>query len=609
MPLSEHSKRWLDPQPGWVTAARRNVYLVLADGEAPPEVAEFDAYVDRGDVDGDTWRLTVGAYTAPGIPVWSGHSESVAADVPPGASLRVATVGMASLPDFFDESQRLTFRVELDGEPLLVREQTLRDFASVETHVLPLPPDGVRNARFTFRVEGAAAVAGFPLPDHRPGGRRAARKRAAQRRRPAPEHCPVSGRHLSADNMALYGGELGLTPELDRFAESCLRFERAWSVSAWTLPAQTTMLSGLHPHQHGVTAHTRKIADEVITIAERLQDAGYRTGAITGGGYLSPAFGFDQGFSWFDQSWVRWDVEDTTDDVEDFLDIDDGRPIFLFVQTFRAHGPYVVRDETREHFADTLQLTRDWHELSTNIASASETWREGQPFPAPLATAVTDLRDLYQGAVHDLDRGFGVFLDMLERRGLGQSFLLFTSDHGEAFAEHDNMQHGDGVWDEMTRIPLLLRGPGIRAAHGHTPRRRWWTSRRRWPTWPVSRLRPVGKATRCYVSIAIAPRSSSTARSVNANYRGAIIDGKRKLTFADEDTAIEAGQIDGIFDLVADPLEKANLLAPGAWSDEDREWLVRTLGAVREARVESDIAVLDGDSQAAMDALGYTGDD
>jgi arylsulfatase A-like enzyme len=218
------------------------------------------------------------------------------------------------------------------------------------------------------------------------------------------------------------------------------------------------------------------------------------------------------------------------------------------------------------------------------------------------------MRDLYLGAVHDLDRGFGVFLGMLERRGLGSAFLLFTSDHGEAFGEHDNLMHGTGVWDELTRVPLLVRGPGLE------PRRVPWSAT----------LVDVARTLADMAGVEPAPdwRGASLLRLEEdrpaflfdcalggRNHRAAVVDGPRKLLIADEDEAIAEGRALGLYDLSDDPAERENRLGPSTWTDEDRAWLRRALAAVRRPVVEAATATLDADAAEAMGALGYAGDD
>ena len=83
----------------------------------------------------------------------------------------------------------------------------------------------------------------------------------------------------------------------------------------------------------------------VETIAESLGRAGYRTGAITDGGLVSQVHGFGEGFQWFDEEHTT--LEATLSRARSFLDAADGRPTFLFVQTYYTHAPYEVSEETR----------------------------------------------------------------------------------------------------------------------------------------------------------------------------------------------------------------------------------------------------------------------
>jgi len=303
---------------------------------------------------------------------------------------------------------------------------------------------------------------------------------------------------LRADVLSMYGGDPELTPELARFAAAGSLYEHAFSTSSWTLPAQASLLTGVYPYQHGTTEMTSRLGDGLTTLGEHLGAHGYRTAAVTDSMLVSSAHGLDRGFELF----IEYEDKDVDRSVArslDVIDADDGRPFFLYLQSYRVHAPYHAQqarlDGVREYLGLqharseelTAQLVEELQQaLAQKLArgegpSESEdrlvelfagsrwtaayelllTMREQEPellsFDLPAA-----LERLYLATLADLDRAFGALLAGLEARGLLEDTLvIFTSDHGEAFGEHGSMGHSKGAWDEVLRIPLVLRGPGV----------------------------------------------------------------------------------------------------------------------------------------------------
>ena len=71
------------------------------------------------------------------------------------------------------------------------------------------------------------------------------------------------------------------------------------------------------------------------------------------------------------------------------------------------------------------------------------------------------LESEYQGEIRQNDAAFGAFLDGLRERGLyDRTLVVFTSDHGEEFVEHSGTGHGKTLYQEVLRVPLVVRPPG-----------------------------------------------------------------------------------------------------------------------------------------------------
>jgi arylsulfatase A-like enzyme len=262
---------------------------------------------------------------------------------------------------------------------------------------------------------------------------------------------------VRADNLSVQGAPEGATPSLDRFAATADRYETACSTAPWTMPSHASMFTGLFPFEHG--AHTflpgeGHRGDNVFalhprfrTLAEALADEGYAThGVVSNTVYLRPGLGLDAGFQ-------SWDVRreggaGVTARALDWLDGRAGgdRPAFLFVNYMDAHRPYAHGRPGRDGHAALDELI---DRVMVKGESAGD-----------MGTAV---RALHQDAVTLLDAEVGRLLDGLEARGLLEDALVvITSDHGEAFGAHGVVEHSKDVYEDLVRVPLLVKSPGQR---------------------------------------------------------------------------------------------------------------------------------------------------
>jgi arylsulfatase A-like enzyme len=272
---------------------------------------------------------------------------------------------------------------------------------------------------------------------------------------------------LRADHLGVYGGQLGLSPKLDRLARGGVVFRDATTPAPTTLAAHTSMLSGLWPHHHGVPRNGFVVPDEVVTLPERLGAAGWASGAFLGGYPLIARFGFTAGFTHvddrLDDPW--WDpfapeVEQLQRRGDRVVDaalgwLDDGAPegthLFLFVHLFDPHAPY----DPPSPWADATPRTV--------AGSLEERRRVREAWPDDSVTQLSaGLASRYAAEVGWTDAQVGRLLDGVRAR-LGERVLVMVvADHGEAFTEHDERwDHGTGVWQETVHVPWIVSGPGI----------------------------------------------------------------------------------------------------------------------------------------------------
>ena len=249
----------------------------------------------------------------------------------------------------------------------------------------------------------------------------------------------VSVDTLRADALGSYGGDPDTAPHMDRLAREGTRFARTVAPSPHTLPSHATLLTGLHPLEHGALVNSRSpLPDSVTTLAERLRAAGWRTGAVVSSAVLHRRWGLDQGF------------EDYRDDFFSTLrGLGDAR---LVAEADAAATTNVARAWLREQAGAERRFL--WvHYMDPHAPYAP---------PAPFRTRFP--ASPYLGEVAFVDQQLGVLLEELRSTaGAGGTLVVLTSDHGESLGAHGEQTHGHFLYDEVLRIPLILRGPGIPA--------------------------------------------------------------------------------------------------------------------------------------------------
>jgi arylsulfatase len=260
---------------------------------------------------------------------------------------------------------------------------------------------------------------------------------------------------LRADHVGAYGYHRQTTPNLDSFARESTLFRNAMAVSSYTLPTHASMLTGLPPSLSGATQR-RRIAPSVDSLPELLSREGYRVQGVVSAPFLSPVYGFADGFDTYRLSSDR--AAGLVDQALELLDEGAGFRQFLFLHLFDVHLPYSPPREFIDRFG---ARTEDISDLNAMIQKRLHPESE---------LAVEQARRLYDGEIAYVDTELGRFFGELEKRGLyDTSLVVVTGDHGEAFFEHGYWEHGrpwlgdgPGLYQEIVHVPLLVKRPGSR---------------------------------------------------------------------------------------------------------------------------------------------------
>ncbi len=298
---------------------------------------------------------------------------------------------------------------------------------------------------------------------------------------------------LRADHLGLYGHERFTSPILDQFAAQGIVFDDASSTAPWTLPAHASLLTGLFPDTHGVTNVQTSLPEQIPTLAGLLSKAGYKTAAVVNSTWLKQSeFGLTRDFDQFqfvkDDPARRAPNDWVTDQAIEWLRGVTTGKLFLFVHYYDVHSDYVSEPAYEKLFVSPYDGIADgtaWQLTQANLEDDYLEMCHERFDPARCTFAgthgnnvidqsverirfdepdVRHLEELYDAGIRQLDTEVGRLFGALDQAGLADDALVvITSDHGEEFMEHGRVDHFLTMYQEVLRVPLILRGPGIPA--------------------------------------------------------------------------------------------------------------------------------------------------
>lgn len=359
-------------------------------------------------------------------------------------------------------------------------------------------------------------------------------------RKALPEHLNVV--LISIDTLRQGEGASGsarpVTPNLDRLSQDSVVFDRAYSLASYTAKSVGPLLLGKYSSEtHRDWSHFNRFTKKDVFVAQRLQQANVHTVSVQGYWYFFANTGLERGFDVINKSaapalvTVDGDSNTNGDKVSDAALSELAKPellqqpFFMWIHYVDPHSEYVPHQ-------------------GFDFGSSS--------------------RQRYDGEVAFVDHHVGRVLDALEKSLFyDRTAIIVTSDHGEAFAEHGMIRHGFELWEELVRVPLIVRVPGVSARHVQARRSAIDLA----PTIldlcgvPL----PTPSATDFLSGSSLVPDLLSAgepaARPVfidmaagpNNQDRQALIEGDKKLVAS-------GGRALSLYDLASDPAEKNDLL-------------------------------------------------
>jgi arylsulfatase A-like enzyme len=249
---------------------------------------------------------------------------------------------------------------------------------------------------------------------------------------------------LRPDHMSLFGYERDTTAGIDGWAKGAAVFENARSVAPWTLPSARTVLTGRHPEYYESTE----------TLQHHLAERGWKSAMFAGNVYLSTNFGMAR--DWGLHRVGMWPkAEVVTNDAIAWLEANEGHDAIVQVHYMDPHLPHVEPAAYRFLYAGEAKggLREEFH--LSDVRRLNQVDQPTQEY----------IKDRYDNNVrYATDQ----IARLLEHVGPDDIVVLYA-DHGEEFWDHTGFEHGHTLFDELLRVPLVIKAPGIRGTRSDAP--------------------------------------------------------------------------------------------------------------------------------------------
>ncbi|GEM_PF-352929 len=411
---------------------------------------------------------------------------------------------------------------------------------------------------------------------------------------------------LRSDHLGAYGYARDTSPHLDALAQEAVLFEQTYSTSSWTLPSVASIMTSVPPHQHGAEDAETRLPSALPTLAEAFSAQGFPATAFVTHLYVGSRFGLDKGFDSFHEFGLDERFEEglqpradaVNAEVMPWLTAQGDTPWFLYLHYFDPHWDYDAPEPWGSRYTDPGY---------TGSANGTLAFL-GQYVPHDQRMSEADrqhLLDLYDGEIAFTDHHLGALVAHLKAEDLwDDTLVVVTADHGEEFQEHGSVHHIRTLYEEVVRVPLLVKPAGGRPA-----------------LWPARVSTPVS-------TMDVAPTLLSMAGlQAPDTFRGAsleeVIAGERAtppfmrtVRHASDKAAVRVGDrklihqfTQGstgvvVYDLADDPGEQR----PVEQADDARaldQVLIDVLNTPPPVPLVMERATLSGEDEEALRALGY----
>lgn len=321
--------------------------------------------------------------------------------------------------------------------------------------------------------------------------------------------------------ISSYGSKVNQTPNIDRLAKEGARFQHACVLNSICTPSRATLLTGQYSHLNGVPVFNRFDGSR-DNVAKRLQAGGYHTGMIGKWHLGSDPTGFDrwlvlpgQGEYWNPSFLIngrKLTLEGHCTDITTQLGLEwlrtrpKEKPFFLMLHQKAPHRAWEPDLRNQALFKDKAipEPATLWDDYATRPTAlpinqqtvardltrrdlkleppadlkgpARNQWLNQKPMELTVDGKTLTGQDLvrwkyqrymrdYLACVQGVDDSVGKMLDYLEREGLAaNTVVIYSSDNGWYLGDL-GLYDKRFMYEPGLHIPLLARGPGIKAGH------------------------------------------------------------------------------------------------------------------------------------------------
>jgi uncharacterized sulfatase len=298
-----------------------------------------------------------------------------------------------------------------------------------------------------------------------------------------------------ANMIGAYGHAEMQTPNLDRLGQTGTRFERAYTTCPLCTPARAALFTGIFSHTSGAWTNNLPLGTNIQTMGQRFQNAGYHSAYIGkwhldghdyfGTGLCPP--GWDPVF-WYDGANYLADLTDeqialwrkglnsldalrahdiqpeftwahcVSDRAIAFLERREDRPFLLVASYDEPHHPYTCPPEYAQRFQDyACPIGLGAFDSLVDKPAHQREWADATHLPQPDGYT---RHPLYFGCNSFVDAEIGRVIDAVHHYTPENTYVIFTSDHGDMLGAHRLAGKGPAMYEEITHIPLIIEQPG-----------------------------------------------------------------------------------------------------------------------------------------------------
>ncbi|WP_034913673.1 sulfatase-like hydrolase/transferase [Erwinia sp. 9145] len=298
------------------------------------------------------------------------------------------------------------------------------------------------------------------------------------------------------------------TDNIDRLAARGTKFNSAYTTAPLCTPARAGLFTGLYSSQSGPWTNNLAPGKNMRTMGSYFHNSGWKTGYIgkwhldghdyfgtgvcppewdekywyDGANYLADlsedqislwrnglnskeeleAYAIDDAFTW------GYRISDRAIAFLDERRQQDDRPFLLVLSYDEPHHPFTCPPRYLDRYADFhYPLGAKAKDDLQGKPMHQRLWAEAMP--SPVADGESYHHPLYFACNDFVDDQIGRVLDHLTPEEWDNTWVIYTSDHGEMMGAHRLISKGSAGYDDITRIPFIIHGPGLIVREIDTP--------------------------------------------------------------------------------------------------------------------------------------------